>query len=238
MTRITAGLGVAFYTTIVALIESAILVFVQNVVQRQEELVLNSAADHCLDQSREPHPSRCLMGFHRPARQIEVFDISLMAVVTKAMGAFLVIMILLMPYYVSDPDVSATSSRARDELKEARKEMEAMARAMADSPSTPEAMRKALQEMEHSLEEADRNEDQLAKEAQALSSQLHRARKETDAAKAAAERAEAAAARAEKAEAATEQTANAEERAKRLVEAAEGDMEALAEYPTPGKTVR
>lgn len=48
MTRITAGLGVAFYTTIVALIESAILVFVQNVVQRQEELVLNSAADHCL----------------------------------------------------------------------------------------------------------------------------------------------------------------------------------------------
>ena len=37
------------------------------------------------------------MAMHRPARQIEVFDISLMAVVTKAMGAFLVIMILLMP---------------------------------------------------------------------------------------------------------------------------------------------
>jgi biopolymer transport protein ExbB/TolQ len=48
MRRITSGLGVAFYTTIVALIESAILVFVQNTVQRREELALNAAADHCL----------------------------------------------------------------------------------------------------------------------------------------------------------------------------------------------
>jgi MotA/TolQ/ExbB proton channel family len=48
MARITSGLGVAFYTTIVALLESAILVFVQNVVQRREELSLNAAADHCV----------------------------------------------------------------------------------------------------------------------------------------------------------------------------------------------
>ena len=46
--RVTSGLGVAFYTTIVALVESAILVFVQNVVQRREELSLNAAADHCV----------------------------------------------------------------------------------------------------------------------------------------------------------------------------------------------
>jgi hypothetical protein len=48
MDRITAGLGVAFYTTILALIESAVLVFMQNVVQRREELTLIAAADHCL----------------------------------------------------------------------------------------------------------------------------------------------------------------------------------------------
>lgn len=48
LNRITAGLGVAFYTTIVALLESALLVFVQNVVQRREELSLNAAADHCI----------------------------------------------------------------------------------------------------------------------------------------------------------------------------------------------
>lgn len=39
----------------------------------------------------------------RPNRSIETFDISLMAVVTKAMGAFLVMMLLLLPYYSSSP---------------------------------------------------------------------------------------------------------------------------------------
>ena len=39
----------------------------------------------------------------RSNRNIETFDISLMAVVTKAMGAFLVLMLLLMPYYSSGP---------------------------------------------------------------------------------------------------------------------------------------
>src|SRR5262249_3994298 len=180
------------------------------------------------DESRQPHPSGWLMGFHRPARQIEVFDISLMAVVTKAMGAFLVMMILLMPYYTSDPDVLKTSSQARDQLKEARREMEAMAQAMADNPNAPEAVRKALQAMEHSLQEADRKEDQLAKEAQALSSQLRRAHQEVDAAKAAAERARAAEVRAEVAQAATEQIANAQGRARVRVEVAEADMESRA----------
>ena len=45
---ITTGLAVAFYTTIVALVLSAILVLLQNVVQRREELALNRAAQYCL----------------------------------------------------------------------------------------------------------------------------------------------------------------------------------------------
>jgi biopolymer transport protein ExbB/TolQ len=46
--QVTSGLSVAFYTTILALIESAILVFVQNIVQRRQETLLNAAADYCL----------------------------------------------------------------------------------------------------------------------------------------------------------------------------------------------
>ena len=46
--KVTAGLAVAFYTTIIALVLSAVLVFLQNVVQRHEELTLNRAADYCL----------------------------------------------------------------------------------------------------------------------------------------------------------------------------------------------
>lgn len=46
--KVTAGLAVAFYTTIIALVLSAILVFLQNIIQRREELTLNRAADYCL----------------------------------------------------------------------------------------------------------------------------------------------------------------------------------------------
>ena len=45
---ITTGLAVAFYTTIVALVLSAILVLIQNVVQRREEFALNRAAQYTL----------------------------------------------------------------------------------------------------------------------------------------------------------------------------------------------
>jgi biopolymer transport protein ExbB/TolQ len=46
--RVASGLKVAFYTTILALILSAVLVLVQNIVQRKEEGALNRAAQYCL----------------------------------------------------------------------------------------------------------------------------------------------------------------------------------------------
>jgi hypothetical protein len=45
---IVAGLAISFNTTILALMESALLMFLLNVTQRREELALNSAADYCL----------------------------------------------------------------------------------------------------------------------------------------------------------------------------------------------
>jgi len=46
--KVAAGLKVSFYTTIVALVLSAILVLIQNIVQRREEGALNRAAKYCL----------------------------------------------------------------------------------------------------------------------------------------------------------------------------------------------
>jgi biopolymer transport protein ExbB/TolQ len=46
--KVTSGLAVAFYTTILALLLSAVLVLLQNIVQRQEESALNRAAQYCL----------------------------------------------------------------------------------------------------------------------------------------------------------------------------------------------
>jgi len=45
---ITDRLGIAFYTTIVALVESMFIYFFQNLVQRREEAALNRAASYCL----------------------------------------------------------------------------------------------------------------------------------------------------------------------------------------------
>jgi biopolymer transport protein ExbB/TolQ len=47
--QVTERLGVAFSTTLVALVMAAILVFLQNVIQGREEATLNKSGQYCLD---------------------------------------------------------------------------------------------------------------------------------------------------------------------------------------------
>lgn len=47
--ELTRNLGVAFYTTLLALVQSAVLVLAQNVTQAREEGALNRAGQYCLD---------------------------------------------------------------------------------------------------------------------------------------------------------------------------------------------
>ena len=47
--QVTERLGVAFSTTLLALVMASILVFIQNVVQGKEEKALNKAGQYCLD---------------------------------------------------------------------------------------------------------------------------------------------------------------------------------------------
>ena len=49
MPQLTERLGVAFYTTLLALLQSAVLVFILHVVQAREERTLNRAGQYCLD---------------------------------------------------------------------------------------------------------------------------------------------------------------------------------------------
>lgn len=46
--RVVGGLSVSFYTTLIALLASALLAFAQHGVQEQEELALNAAGQYCL----------------------------------------------------------------------------------------------------------------------------------------------------------------------------------------------
>ena len=47
--EITGRLGVAFYTTLLALVQSALLVFALHIVQQKEEMALNRSGQYCLD---------------------------------------------------------------------------------------------------------------------------------------------------------------------------------------------
>ena len=49
LASIAGRLGVAFYTTLLALIQSALLVFALHIVQGREEMALNRAGQYCLD---------------------------------------------------------------------------------------------------------------------------------------------------------------------------------------------
>ena len=48
MTQLTSELGVAFYTTLLALLQSAGLMFALHMVQGREEGALNRAGEYCL----------------------------------------------------------------------------------------------------------------------------------------------------------------------------------------------
>lgn len=59
--QVTSRLGVAFTTTLLALVMSAILVLLQSVVQSKEERALNTAGQYCLDHlilKLRPEPGR------------------------------------------------------------------------------------------------------------------------------------------------------------------------------------
>lgn len=49
MADLTSRLGVAFYTTLLALVQSALLVFALHVIQGREETALNQSGQYCLD---------------------------------------------------------------------------------------------------------------------------------------------------------------------------------------------
>lgn len=79
----------------------------------------------------------------RPNRSIETFDISLMAVVTKAMGAFLVLMLLLLPYYTPEPRESDAAELLR-QLKTMNARLDEVAKQLGDTNRGPAELRQDL----------------------------------------------------------------------------------------------
>ncbi|MDE2576063.1 MAG: hypothetical protein KGL55_12205 [Rhodospirillales bacterium] len=109
-----------------------------------------------------------------------MFDISLMAVVTKAMGAFLVMMLLLMPYYRSNPDVQASSAALKSALSAAQKTLADLQHQLAQSTPAGDlaGLQRQLAQARAALEKSIQEGERIAKQADALSSQLQQAHQE------------------------------------------------------------
>ena len=109
----------------------------------------------------------------RPNRSIEVLDISLMAVVTKAMGAFLVLMVVFMQYYSSGPLGQNTAEQLTKAIEQTQQNtVEALKRLL--EKANPEDIAKLLEEARRRLEEARKLIDQLRRENDALNAQAQR----------------------------------------------------------------
>jgi hypothetical protein len=99
------------------------------------------------------------MALRRSNRSIEVFDIALMAVVTKAMGAFLVLMLLMLPSYNNLPAMQETVAAAEAKRQQLAGNVEALKRrngelkAQHANETRLEDRRKALEEENKQLRE-------------------------------------------------------------------------------------
>lgn len=91
----------------------------------------------------------------RPHRSIETFDISLMAVVTKAMGAFLVLMLLLLPYYTPNKLTEQDTQELIEQLLLVRDRIEEANRKLGQDKSgqgVQESLKEAKNEVELTAE--------------------------------------------------------------------------------------
>jgi hypothetical protein len=108
----------------------------------------------------------------RPHRSIETFDISLMAVVTKAMGAFLVLMLLLMPYYSSSPMGQQTADDLATKVDQVKKNVQTVRDQLTGASN--EDLRRLLEEALAQLDEARKLINELKRMNDALNAQVHR----------------------------------------------------------------
>src|SRR5262252_1480024 len=94
------------------------------------------------------------MALARVRRQVEVFDIAIVAVVTKALGAFIVLVILLLPYYRSDPANAPAAQAVQDHLRDARMAIEYAQRGLQRASPDPAALAELLERARDSVEQA------------------------------------------------------------------------------------
>lgn len=101
-------------------------------------------------------------------RDINIFNLSMMDVISGAMGAFLIIMVMLMRYYKEDEDISAQREAAQKQMDEMeRKIQEAIEQLQATTDLDVEELLRRLEELKRDLADARREVNRLNNDLQA-----------------------------------------------------------------------
>lgn len=101
-------------------------------------------------------------------REINIFNLSMMDVISGAMGAFLIIMVVLMRYYKHDEDIAAQREAAQKQIDEMeRKIQEAIEQLQAATDLDVEELLRKLEELKHQLADARREVTRLNNDLQA-----------------------------------------------------------------------
>ena len=100
------ALGVGFDCTMVALMQSAVLVFMMHIAQEKEELSVNLSGTYCLrnlinrlytGRPRREHARRSGDAMKRRNREVNIFNMSLLDILCGTLGAFCFLMLALLP---------------------------------------------------------------------------------------------------------------------------------------------
>lgn len=98
----------------------------------------------------------------RPSREISIFSLSMLDVISGAMGAFLIIMIILSRYYENDPANRKSVEELQNSLQRSQQKLEQIEKLIRNDPSAQnfwEQLQQALQQLSvaqgklHSLEQ-------------------------------------------------------------------------------------
>lgn len=121
----------------------------------------------------------------RIRRETGTGEIAMMAVITKAMGAFLVIMILLLPYYTGDPEAEQTAAATNKHIDDAKKKAKEVADELRNDLRNGltvdgDGLLSKIDLIEQELDEARTLVDQLKLKLDQASSQIARLEKEVE----------------------------------------------------------
>jgi len=109
-----------------------------------------------------------------PRRDINIFNLSMMDVISGAMGAFLIIMVILMRYYKEDADVTAQREAAQKQIDDIQRQIDEAIKQLQDTTDIDVAeLLRRLEEVKRQLADARREVTRLSNDLQAARNRVN-----------------------------------------------------------------